>query len=67
VGASPERTLQAVRELRARDAPLVLGLTALRRLPARAMALFKRGDRVPRRSTPPPARHAHRGVPLRAV
>jgi hypothetical protein len=37
VAASPERTLQAARELRARDVPLMAGLMALRRLPVRGI------------------------------
>jgi hypothetical protein len=53
VVASPERTLEAARELRARDVPLMLALMALRRLPARAIALFKTGDRGPRPSLGP--------------
>jgi hypothetical protein len=53
VAASPERTLQAARELRARDMPLMLGLMALRRLPARVLARFRADDPGPRPSTGP--------------
>jgi hypothetical protein len=35
VAASPERTLEVARDLRARDVPLMVGLMALRRLPTR--------------------------------
>ena len=37
VAASPERTLEAARKLRARDVPLMVALMTLRRLPARGL------------------------------
>jgi hypothetical protein len=45
VAASPERTLQAVRELRASEVRVTRTLMALRRLPSHAVALFTSDER----------------------
>jgi hypothetical protein len=59
IAASPEHVLAAARALTARDVPLVIGLMAVRRLPARLARLARRppgrADRSPAGAGRPPS------------